>query len=274
MNFSLKKISIYQTKTEILSNQKLTFEYYKLKIHTPRISRKAKPGQFVHLRIGNTYYPLLRRPFSIHRVAGESIELLYQIVGLGTRILSQKRKGDSLNLIGPLGKGFLINQAIKQHILIAGGIGAAPLVFLAQRLSEMCTSLKYSTPSAFLGFKTKNKILCQKDFKRLGMDVKIATENGTYGYKGKISELFEQFIGNSSLESFSVYACGPVLMLKNLSHLSHKYLFSCQVSMEEKMGCGIGACRGCVVKGTSGYLRVCQDGPVFNVDEIIWKDLL
>ncbi len=268
LNFSLKEISIYQTQAEILSNQKLTFKYYKLKLHTPRISREAKPGQFIHLRVEDTYYPLLRRPFSIHRVAGESIEILYQIVGLGTQILSQKRKGDSLDLIGPLGKGFLINQTTKQHILIAGGIGVAPLVFLAQRLSKMCTLSKYNTPSVFLGFKTKDKILCQKDFNELGMNIKIATEDGTCGYKGKISELFEHFIGNFPLKSLSVYACGPVLMLKKLSWLSYKYLFSCQVSMEEKMGCGIGACRGCVIKGASGYLRVCQDGPVFNVDEI------
>jgi len=268
-----KEISIYQTQAKILSNQKLTFEYYKLRLHTPRISQEAKPGQFVYIRIEDTYYPLLRRPFSIHRVEGEAIDILYQIVGLGTQILSQKRKGDSLNLIGPLGKGFWINQAAKQHILIAGGVGVAPLVFLAQRIRKMCTFSTDNTHLAFLGFKTKDKILCRKDFEELGIDVKIATENGSYGYRGKVSELFEQFIGNSSLKSLSVYACGPVLMLKKLSQLSHMYLFPCQVSLEEKMGCGIGACRGCVVKGTSGYLRVCQDGPVFNVDEISWREL-
>lgn len=273
MSFSPKESSVYQTQAEILFNQKLTFEYYKLRLHTPHISREAKPGQFVHLRIENTYYPLLRRPFSIHRVVGETIEILYQIVGLGTQILSKKRKGDSLNLIGPLGKGFWINQSVKQHILIAGGIGVAPLVFLARRLREICTFFTAHTSLAFLGFKTKDKILCQKDFEELGMDVKVATEDGTYSHKGNINDLFEQFIYNSSLKSFSVYACGPIPMLKKLSQLSHKYLFSCQISLEEKMGCGIGACRGCVVKGTSGYLRVCRDGPVFNADEINWKEL-
>ncbi len=274
MNFSLKKISIYQAQVEILSNQKLTFEYYKLKLHTPQISREAKPGQFIYLRVEDTHYPLLRRPFSIHRVTGEYIEILYQIVGLGTRILSQKREGDSLDLIGPLGKEFLINHTTAQHVLIAGGIGVAPLVFLAQSLSKMCTFSRCNTPFAFLGFKTKDKIICQKDFSELEMNVKIATDDGTCGYKGKISDLFEHFIGDFSLKSLSVYACGPVPMLKKVSWLSYKYLFPCQISMEEKMGCGIGACRGCVIKGTSGYLRVCQDGPVFNVDEINWKDLL
>jgi len=273
LSFSSKEISIYQTQAEILSNQKLTFEYYKLRLHTPRISREAKPGQFIHIRIEDTYYPLLRRPFSIHRVEGESIDILYQIVGLGTKILSQKRKGDSLNLIGPLGKGFWINQSAKQRILIAGGIGVAPLVFLAQRIREMRTFSTDNAPLAFLGFKTKDKILCQKQLERLGMDVKIATEDGTYGYRGEVSEFFEQFIGNSSSKYISVYACGPALMLKKLSQLSHRYLFFCQVSLEEKMGCGIGACRGCVVKGTSGYLRVCRDGPVFNIDEISWEEL-
>ncbi len=272
-------------KAEILSHLNLAGPYYKLKLYSPHIYKNAMPGQFVMLRVGETSDPLLRRPFSIHKKnPDKTIEILYKIVGKGTRLLSTIVKGKDMDIIGPLGNGFVIDKKIKNHILVAGGIGIAPLLFLAQELARD----KRSRIILFLGARHKEDILCIQDFKRLKAKINISTEDGSLGKQGLISELFEAYllehiasskspfltlppqVGEYKEGGSAVYACGPNNMLKEIHRLAAAKGLSCQFSLEARMGCGIGVCLGCAVEGKEGYKKVCIDGPVFDAGEIRW----
>lgn len=253
----------YNLKVEIIANQKVTKDYFKLTFNAPLIAKLAKPGQFVNVRINEGVEPLLRRPFSIHRVMHNSISLLYKVVGRGTEILSEKKPGEHLDIIGPLGKGFEYSSPVRQFasspVLIAGGMGVAPLVFLAEKLTDY-------RPIVLIGAKTKSEILCAKEFKDLGCEVKIATDDGSQGFKGKVTELLKDLLG-------TIYACGPKPMLKEIARISQEFKVPAQVSLEEHMACAIGACLGCVVKTKNGSKRVCADGPVFKQEQINWREL-
>ena len=250
---------------KILKNEQVAPHAYKMTLLAPEIAKKAKPGQFVMVRAIDGYQPLLRRPLGIHRIIGQNIVMLYEIVGEGTKFLSQKKAGETLDIIGPLGNGF----DLRATILIAGGMGVAPLIFLAEKL-------KKQKPLILLGAKTKTHILCEKEFKALGCDVKVATDDGSKGYKGFVTGLLKATLchperSEGSNKRCVVYACGPKPMLKAVAVIAKQHNISAQVSLEEYMACGIGACLGCIVKTKSGQKRVCKDGPVFNAREVIWE---
>ncbi len=251
----------------IASHLNVAGTYYRLQIHSPQIGKKARPGQFLMLRATETLDPLLRRPFSIHRInPDKTIEILYKVVGKGTRLLSYLKKDEDIDIIGPLGNGFTINKKIKNHILVAGGIGIAPLLFLAQELSKD----KKNRIILFAGGRHKGDILCIQDFKKLKAEVKISTEDGSIGKQGLISELFEIFLAGNGESSSVVYACGPKSMMKEIFRLSSIKEIFCQVSLEERMACGLGACLGCATDTRDGYKYVCNDGPVFDAGEVVW----
>ena len=255
-----------QIKTRILHKKAIQEKYFRLIINAPQIVNSAKPGQFVGIRLTDASEPLLRRPFSIHRVRGKNIELLYEVVGLGSEILSQKKPGEYLDIIGPLGNGFsyqLSAISYQPPILVAGGMGVAPLLFLAEKLG-------HANMLVLIGAKTKKQILCEKEFKELGCDVRISTDDGSKGFKGKAADLLKHLLSAKSREPSTIYACGPKPMLKEIAVISRDYNIPAQISLEEHMACGIGACLGCAVNTKEGYKRVCQEGPVFNTDEIIW----
>ncbi|MBI5144915.1 MAG: dihydroorotate dehydrogenase electron transfer subunit [Candidatus Omnitrophica bacterium] len=244
-----------------------------MKMLSARIASRALPGQFLEVKVGDSNEPLLRRPFSIYRLDGAKVEILYEVLGKGTEILSQRKTGEYLDVIGPLGNGFNLipNTYDLIPILVAGGMGVAPLLFLAEKLVET----KHQTPNTkyltLIGAKTKKQILCAEEFKKLGCVVKIATDDGSEGFKGKVTDLLRIVLRTThSAQRKTLYACGPRPMLKEISRLSTKYNIPAQISLEEHMACGIGACLGCVVKTQQGYKRVCKEGPVFNADEIIW----
>ncbi|MEA3328665.1 MAG: dihydroorotate dehydrogenase electron transfer subunit [Candidatus Omnitrophota bacterium] len=263
-----------QLDARILSNRCISGKYYLLRLSASGIARLSQPGQFIHLRCSESLSPLLRRPFSIHRVSGAKIDIFYQVVGKGTEILSKKKAGQYLDVIGPLGRGFEIDRP-GDFVLVAGGMGIAPLLMLAQRLSR-CRVNKV----ILVGAKTKSLILCKEEFKRLGFKIKAATEDGSLGFKGLVTDLLEQTLrikhSSAALRTGSaqcntnLYVCGPQEMLKKTARISSKYRLKAQGSLERNMACGVGACLGCVIKTTHGYRKVCQDGPVFNLDEIIW----
>ncbi len=258
---------MYQIEAPILFNKEIIEGYYLMKLYVPRISQEAKPGQFIHLRCSPQYDPLLRRPFSIYKAENETLEIFYKLVRKGTYLLSKKKKGEKVDILGPLGRGFEINLNSSQEvILIAGGVGVAPLYFLSTRLGKFPLTV-------FLGAKTKKKILCKREFINQGFEIKIATDDGSEGFKGSVSDFFFSYF--SSLSSFigTVYACGPLLMLKKISEFSLEQGIFCQVSLEQRMGCGIGACQGCVIRGKDKYLRVCKEGPVFEAGEIDWSKI-
>jgi len=264
-----------QAKNKVISNKKIKGQYFHCTISAPEIAKHALPGQFINIKVTDKSEPLLRRPLSIHRVKGRNIELFYEVVGDATDILSQKKPGGYLDIIGPLGNGFQLNRqtgrpADRQTIIIAGGMGVAPLMFLAEKLVTGYRLQVTDQPLVLLGAKTKAGILCEKELKNLDCKVKIATDDGSLGFNGRVTELLINLLATGDRRPATIYACGPRPMLKVITGISREYKIPAQVSLEEHMACGIGACLGCVIETSSGLKRVCKEGPVFDAKDIIW----
>jgi dihydroorotate dehydrogenase electron transfer subunit len=260
------KEKVLQERIKVIAKENLGADYFKLSLFSPKISRLAKPGQFVEIKVSDADLPLLRRPLGVHRIKRNTFEVLCEIVGKGTELLSKKEPGDSLDVIGPLGNSFVCAPAAGKSqlpILVAGGMGIAPLVFLAEKI-------KKAKILVLIGAKTKDHILCASDFKRLGCEVKIATDDGSKGFKGRVTDLLKRELSTLGYRSAAIYACGPEPMLRATAKLSSAHNLPAQVSLEAHMSCGFGACLGCVVNTRDGYKRVCQEGPVFRADDIIW----
>jgi len=258
---------------ELVSNEQVARDVYHLEFHSEPISRAAHPGQFVHIRTSPESDPLLRRPFSIHDVDQQSarVEILFQLVGAGTRILASKRRGEMVDVFGPLGRGFRSGSDLRRSIVAAGGIGIAPFPFLVRRL------IKGGNPVLVLaGWKTADEVVATEKITSLGASVEVATEDGSQGYVGTVAELLESRLKseNQGSEGLILYACGPKAMLGKVAQLARRHSIPCQVSLEERMACGVGACLGCAVRGagrdsaSSEYRLVCRDGPVFDVNEV------
>jgi dihydroorotate dehydrogenase electron transfer subunit len=265
---------LFQQETKIIQNKKVKESYYACTLLARQIAKVAYPGQFVNVRVTSQNHPLLRRPFSIHSVSGNKIKILYQVLGEGTKLLSEKKTGQYLDIIGPLGNGFGYRSHVAghtSHILVAGGMGVAPLTFLAQSLAKFRNKGSNTEGTVLIGAKTADQVLCEKEFRKSGFDVKIATDDGSRGFKGRVTELLKNILVRSQKSGIrAIYACGPHPMLKETAALAHRYHIPAEVSMEEHMACGIGACLGCVVATRSGWKRVCKEGPVFKAKEIVW----
>jgi len=261
----------FQLKAKILAQVKIKDNYWHCEFSAPQIAKKALPGQFINIRVSDKCEPLLRRPISIHRINGGRVNIFYEVVGIATEILAQKKTGESLDIIGPLGNGFKY-EGVKEQIIVAGGMGVAPLIFLAEKLAKRkVQSTKAGKTKVLIGAKTKSQILCEKEFKKLDCDVKIATDDGSQGFKGRVTDLLKNLLPITNYQlPITVYACGPRPMLKEVSCISKKHNIPAQISLEEHMACGIGACFGCSVNTTEGFKRVCKEGPVFGADEIVW----
>lgn len=249
-----------QVKCQIIDHQQLGPLYFRLTLASEYISTTAKPGQFVNVRVSDGFDPLLRRPLSIHRVnrTEKTFQLLYEVVGTGTDLLSQKRKGEELDILGPLGNSFDLSQVKDSAILVGGGMGVAPLLFLAEEL-------KGKNLQILIGASSNNCLVCLDDFKQITDKVQISTDDGSCDKKCFVPELLKPLTAHSS-QPIPTFACGPKGMLKVISKIT-----TAQVSMEARMACGIGTCLGCVIKTKSGYKKVCKDGPVFDSKEIEWQ---
>ena len=281
----------------IIENKKVGPDFYRLKIIAPLIAIKARPGQFVHIGCSGPAGILLRRPFSINTVTSDKcqvssqkqgkgqIQIIYKAVGKGTGGLAKKKPGETINAIGPLGNGFETAGKTGRAILVAGGMGVAPLLALAQEIKNVVRRTSYvirknkrptpdarrSTVTALIGAKTKKELLCEDEFRKIGCDVRASTDDGSKGCKGLVSDLLKQLLTTHHCPlSTVVYACGPKPMLREISKIAAKHKLPCQVSLEEDMACGVGACYGCPVKTKQGYKLVCKDGPVFDAGEIVW----
>lgn len=258
---------IFQEKVKISLNSSLKQNHFYLRLVSPRISRTGLPGQFIEIKVADSQELLLRRPFSIHKIQSNTLGCLVKVVGLATKILAQKKPGEYLDIIGPLGHGFDFKLQEARHqpiVIVAGGMGVAPLLFLAERIKK-CQGI------VLIGAKNKSEILCEKEFEELGFKVKIATDDGSRGFKGKVTDLLKHLLPNVDYRLSTIYACGPRPMLQEISRLSKKYSIPAQISLEEHMACGIGACLGCAVNTKDGFKRVCKEGPVFDAHEIIWE---
>jgi dihydroorotate dehydrogenase electron transfer subunit len=241
-------------------------------IQSPHYFQAALPGQFVMVRPKLHDQPFLRRPFSIHNLIRvksrvDGFEILYKVVGKGTEKLSLCRKGDAIDVLGPLGNGFSHPDDSKDIYLVAGGIGVAPFTLLVIHL--LGCGVENSQLTLFLGGRSDNDLLGLETFKSLGIGLQIATDDGSVGIHGLVTESLEKAIRAKKPDM--LYGCGPVPMLKKVMMISDTYNVRCEISIETMMACGMGACLGCAVENRLSrkkYLHACIDGPVFNAKDI------
>jgi dihydroorotate dehydrogenase electron transfer subunit len=263
---------LFDNQTEIAFNININPSTYLMGLSAPDVAFSAKPGQFVMIRINEGTDPLLRRPFSICGVRDQDLLLiLYKTVGRGTQILSKKKPGEKLRVMGPLGNGFDLPAPDKKAILIAGGIGIAPLFFLAHYLKD-------GLHSFLTGFGTLKDIILPGHISSEDLNTSIATDDGSSGYSGFVTDLLETSLRSHAREKerIVIYSCGPMPMLKKTALIAASHGVECRVSLEALMACGLGACQGCAVKivkqdQSSPYRHVCKDGPVFGSNEIDWS---
>lgn len=269
-------------KTIVLSNQEISPGYYRMQILAPGYDAQARAGQFVMFRVQRSLPPLLRRPFGIFRTgflapdcdgmpSKEFIEIVYKVVGLGTEIMQDLHQGDQIELLGPLGRGFDLGAPDEDKILVGGGIGLVPLYMLAEKLDNKARS------RLLMGGRTRDDIITVTEFERLGVETYVSTEDGSLGEEGLVTQVLERKL--QKYPQATVYACGPMPMLDAVQRICANHKAPLQVSLEALMACGVGACLGCVVKGaghseeTPRYLCTCKQGPVFNAEELDWRQL-
>jgi dihydroorotate dehydrogenase electron transfer subunit len=256
---------INQLTSAVLSNKEVLPGIHLVVIDSPQMSKAARPGQFIMVQCGKEL--TLRRPLSIHRVTKSGqISFLFSKVGKGTAWLTHCQKGDKLDLLGPMGNGFSINPAAKHVLLIAGGMGIAPLAFLAREISS-----QQKTVTLLAGARTSTGLYTQS-LLNTNLEVVVTTEDGSAGIKGRVTDLISSHIGLTE----QVFACGPLAMYQSMAAIiqKNKSVPDIQVSLEVRMGCGIGTCYGCSIKTRQGMKQVCHDGPVFNLEDVIWQEII
>ena len=247
---------------KVLVNEKLCPQYWRMVFDAPDLAREVKPGQFVHIRTDDQgLQPFFRRPFSIYR-AQRHVEIFYDAIGPGTKLLSLKKKGDMIDVLGPLGVPFMMPpETVKQVIMIAGGIGIAPMLIL----SDLLKNKKYDLVLLF-GARDRGHVYPMQEFKDNGVKVHVATDDGSVGAKGRVSILFDK-INRDSKQTF-IYTCGPNPMMKAVQAFGASNNISGQAACEEIMACALGACLGCSIETKNGFKTVCYDGPAFDLDEV------
>ena len=264
---------------EILSNEEIQKEYFLMKVKLYSSFENPLPGQFVMIRIAGLSDPFLSRPISIYSFSRGrnycTIELLYRVVGKGTQILAGLIKSSQVEIHGPLGGSFEIPESKKQIIFIAGGIGIAPLSLLVEHLGRNNCLLKESM-SFYLGAQTADAIVGLDKLHNLCYNIEVCTDDGSAGRKALVTDAFKKDMKKYLAADTMIYTCGPKAMVKALSKILRGTKFQCQASLEERMACGTGACMGCAVairdnQDNLSYKRVCADGPVFNIRDIIWE---
>ncbi len=253
---NLKKANI----CKIISSEETAKDIFDFTVECEEIASCAKAGQFLHIDCGDAALNLLRRPISICDAYDDKVRFIFQKKGSGTDALSKKGAGDMLDILGPLGNGFTILPDKKKPVVIGGGIGVFPLYMLCRQLKN---------PTALLGFRTKELVCMEKEFSSAAK-TSIATDDGSYGFKGYAPQLLEKMLGAGECDI--IYACGPLPMLRAVKQLAEQFDVKCQLSLEQRMGCGIGACLVCtcetLVGGEHKNKRVCKDGPVFWSSEV------
>lgn len=255
---------------KIIEHQEVAKDFWRMKIEVPEIAAFSKPGQFVHVRIGNSLDPLLRRPISLHDIDPDAgiITLLYQLRGKGTRLLKDLEIGDRVDLMGPLGTGWSLPPAVKQAIVVGGGCGVAPLLPLVKILKQV----KVET-TVMIAARACEYLISVEELEATGAKVLIATDDGSRGHKGYVTELLDQELRTGNYDF--VYGCGPEIMLEKVVHMAREKGLKGEVSLEERMGCGVGACLSCVCKVKVAtetgwtYKKACTEGPVFDLEEVL-----
>lgn len=254
-------------KCELIKKEKLIDGIYKFSVKAPEIANIAKAGQFLEIKVSETGEPFLRRPISIFNIDKESgiVEFVFQVKGRGTELLQQKEIGTMIDIMGPLGFGTFNIQEYKSVAIIGGGIGIYPLYELTKELKGKASL------NVYLGFRDKSLVTCEKEFETIGLNkLVVTTDDGSYKEKGFAIDFMKKDIEEHKVDM--IFACGPLPMLRAIREYAIKENIPCQISLEERMGCGIGACLGCAVKVISGaeprYGHVCKEGPVFEAKNV------
>jgi dihydroorotate dehydrogenase electron transfer subunit len=257
----------HQEKATIIRFEQLSSDNIRLTLESPFIAAHSRPGQFVMIQTGTGKDPLLRRPFSLHQTGSNGhIQIYFKNVGRGTNILAHCRVGELLDVFGPLGRGYRIIPE-KPACLVGGGLGIAPLLFLAKSISR--AGGERSNDLIIIGGRNRKEVEpLVKDFQQFGLTLHCSTDDGSYGTPGFVTEILQT---QNVPEGAEVYACGPDPMLDRIQQICLEKNLGCQVSIESVMACGMGACLGCNVSGSDGnYVHVCLDGPVFRAEDLKW----
>lgn len=268
-------------RAEIADNVQLSKDYNLLTFLPPSNTEDPEPGQFY--MIGrcveetefptraifqrDIYDPILKRPFSLFRKTAKGLQLLYRVKGRGTMLLRGLRKGFKIDVLGPLGNSYPMPSEKQTPLIMAGGVGVASIFYLAERLAE-----SGKKAHIFYGVRDEGELLMLNELKGFAGRIYISTDDGSCGEKGCITDMAKNFLSDIQTpgSGYSIYSCGPRPMFKALYWLVKDKEIPTYISMEEQMACGIGACLGCVVKTIDGYKRVCKEGPVFNIMDIVW----
>ena len=248
----------------VIANDRVAQGVGLMVLQAPRCAASIAAGQFVHLRVAQGADIILRRPFSIHRVDGDRVEILYQILGKGTLRMAEKSVGDStMDLVGPLGRGWAAPEDLRHALIVTGGLGAAPLGMLAEQLAARGVAV-----SVAMGAPTRERLVARELYERVARRVEVATDDGSAGEHGFVTGPAARLLGEERFDI--VYTCGPEPMQRAIASLATGAGVRCQISLERLMACGIGACLSCVVSTRDGLKRACVDGPVFDAEEVVW----
>jgi len=245
--------------------------YRMLTLESPRIAAQSAPGQFIMIRVAAVGDPLLRRPFSLHAVREREIDIFFQVVGPGTQILSRAQPDQNLDILGPLGRGFDLDKVRPGHsaALMGGGRGIAPLYFLAEELIKRQVDIRL-----YYGGRSRKDLPLKSRLEAAGFPLICSTDDGSMGFKGFVTDCFRSEIGENP-PSY-LYACGPEAMLRTAGALGKEHGIPTQISLEAFMGCGFGACWGCVQRirsnGRAAWIKVCEEGPVFPAEDVLWEE--
>lgn len=256
-------------KAKLLKKEELTKGIFKFSVQAEEIVKTAKAGNFIEIRVNDDIEPFLRRPISIHNMDKENgvLEFIFQEKGKGTKILSSKSEGEFIDIVGPLGFGTFKYANFEKLAIIGGGIGVFPLYELAK-----CAHIENKSVNTYLGFRNKELVVLEDEFRKASNNLIITTDDGSYAEKGFAIDFLKKDIEDGKIDS--IYACGPLPMLKAVRELAIEKDIPCQISLEEKMACGLGVCLGCAVKTAKSpkdapeYWHVCKAGPVFQAKEV------
>ncbi len=262
--------NIYDRRTVIRSNEVVADGHYLLRCECAEIAQHARPGQFIHVMVSQDTGMLLRRPFTIYTVDGHEITMLYQIIGEGTKRLSEMPVGEPLHVLGPLGNTFDFITHPEPAILVGGGAGIASLMLLATALRKNGIET-----IGLVGAQRQERLLSVADLEAIGITVHIATDDGSIGHHGYVTDTLIDLLEKTNWHRPTIYACGPHGMLSAVAKIAANYGVPTQIAMENRMGCAMGVCLGCVCPvrtdaDTIEYQRVCTEGPVFNATDIVW----
>lgn len=254
-----------QLKAKLVKKEELLGGLYKFSVEAKEVVELSKPGNFIEIRVNENLDPFLRRPISIYNLDKENgiLEFIFQVKGNGTDILSKKNEGDLIDIIGPLGSGTFKFEGKKNIAIIGGGIGIFPLYELAKQAKESGINIH-----TYIGFRNKNLVVLENEFEAVSTNLTITTDDGSYKEKGFAINFLAEDLEKENFDC--IYSCGPLPMLRAVKKLAEEKTIPCQISLEERMGCGLGVCLGCAVKTAASqkeapeYVHVCKAGPVFD----------